>query len=162
FIGPNWIGALPFPGLPLREKTTYAAIVTDGLRGVDGKAVRRAADFDAGVRGQRDVRQYAPRVAWMNADAAVAPHVVDDAAFTTSGATSIMAKRRAAVYAQPPARTLAGLVYDGPDAQGTNDVYEATYQGPNFQAGAPFNSGQPPYQTGGGNLVFDGNGVPQM
>jgi predicted esterase len=162
FIGPNWIAALPFPGLPMREKTTYAAIVTDGLRGVDGKPVQRAADFDATVRGKRDVPQYAPLVAWLSAHADVAPHVVGAAVFTTGDATSIMAKLRAAVYAQAPAPVLAGLVYDGPDQQGTNDIYEATYQGPNFQAGDPFNSGQPPYADGGGNLVLDASGVPQM
>ncbi len=162
FIGPNWIGAIPFPGLPLREKTTYAAILTDGLRGSDGKRVQRAADFDAVVRGHMSLPAYAPLVAWLGAHADVAPHVVDAAVFTTGDATSVMAKLRAAVYAQAPAPTLANLVYDGPDKAGVNDIYEATYQGPNFQAGDPFNSGVPPYETGGGNLVFDGNGVPQM
>ena len=162
FIGPNWIGALPDPGFPLREQTTYAAIVTDGLRGADGKAVERAADFDAVVRGQRALPQYAPLLGWMSAHADLAPHVVDAAVFTTGDATSIMAKLRAAVYAQAPAPTLDALVYDGEDQAGVNDLYEGTYQGPNFQAGDPFNSGMPPYSNGGGNLVFDGDGVPQM
>jgi predicted esterase len=163
FIGPNWIAAIPMPGLPMRETTTYAAILTDGLRGIDGKPVQRAADFDAVVRGKRALPEYAPLVTWMNAHADVAAHVVDAAVFTTGDATSVMAKLRAAVYAQAPSPTLDTLTYSpNQDQAGVNDVFEATYQGPNFQAGDPFNSGSPPYANGGGNLVFDGNGVPQM
>jgi predicted esterase len=162
FIGPNWIAMIPMPGLPMRPQTTYAAIVTDGVRGVDGNPVARAADFDAVVRGTRALPAYAPLVAWLQAHPDVAPHVVDAAVFTTGDPTSIMAKLRAAVYAQAPAPTLAGLVYIGQDAAGVNDLYQATYQGPNFQAGDPFNSGSPPYADGGGNLVLDAAGVPQM
>jgi predicted esterase len=163
FIGPNWLAAIPFPGLPLREKTTYAAIVTDGLRGLDGSAVERAVDFDAVVRGARPLPAYAPLLAWMSAHAELARHVVDAAVFTTGDATSIMASLRDAVYAQAPAPTLDSLVYSAnQDEAGVNDIFEATYQGPNFQAGDPFNSGSPPYSNGGGNLVFDANGVPQM
>jgi predicted esterase len=172
FIGPNWVALIPYPGLPMREKTTYAAVLTDGLRGAGGDRVRRAADFDALVADDAArsadpvvaaaAPAYAPLRAWLTAHPDVAAHVVDAAVFTTSDATAIMAKLRAAVYAQAPAPTLAGLVYDGEDQAGVNDVYEATYQGPNFQAGDPFDSGSPPYANGGGNLVFDAAGVPQL
>ena len=162
YIGPNWVALLPLPGLPMREKTTYAAILTDGLRGTDGRRVQRAPDFDAVVRGKRPLPVYAPLVAWMQTHPDVASHVVDAAVFTTSDSTSVMSKLRAAVYAQAPAPELAGLTYLGEDKAGVNQLYQATYQGPNFQTGDPFAGGDIPYRDGGGTFVFDADGVPQV
>ena len=46
FIGANWMSLRPVPGIPLRENTTYAAVLTGKLRGEKGERIvaSRAAD----------------------------------------------------------------------------------------------------------------------
>jgi predicted esterase len=154
FIGPNWLAVVPQPGFPLRERTTYAAVLTDGLRGVHGGRVRRSPGFDALLVQPDGV--HAPLTAWLSTHPGLASHVVVASLFTTSDATSIMRTLRAAVYAQAPAPELDELVFEGADTPGIDDLYEGTYQSPNFQAGTP------PYMVSGGNLVYDADGIPQV
>src|SRR5262245_61992045 len=45
YIGPDWLALLPEPGFPLRERTTYAAVITDAVRGADGQPVQRDARY---------------------------------------------------------------------------------------------------------------------
>jgi predicted esterase len=156
FIGPNWIAALPEPGFPLHEGHDIAVLVTDGLHGGDGKSVARAADFDAVVAGASSSDAavahaqtvYAPLRAWLTAHADLAKHVVGGTYFPTGTSTKIMSDLRAAVYAQAPAPTLDNLVYDGEDQPGVDDIFEGTYQGPNFQ------QGDPPYSSTGGAIAL--------
>jgi len=164
FIGPNWLALLPFPGVPLREKTTYAAILTDGIHAKGGGVVHRAGDLDAVLTGSRtDDRiaaaksAYAPLTDWLATQPGLAAHVVDATVFTTGDFTSIMFALRQAVLDQAPSPSLAGLKYDGEDQPGVDDVYEGTYQGPNFQTGtAPYLSGT------GGAIAFDASGKPKL
>jgi hypothetical protein len=166
FIGVNWLGVIPIPGLPMREKTHYACVLTDGIHGTGGHAIRRAADFDAVVAknapssGDAKIaaaaKAYAPFVAWLAAHPDVAPHVVNAAVFTTADETPIMKKLRDAVYAQAPAPTLENLQYDGEDKAGVDQLYEGTYAGPNFQTGTP------PYSTSGGQIIFGSDGTPKV
>lgn len=163
FIGPFWLAMLPFPGLPLREKTTYAAVLTDGIKAKDGGAVVRAKDFDAVMGSAGDAQVTAARAAykpltdWLGTQPGLSAHVINATVFTTGDFTSIMFKLRAAVLAQAPNPQLADLKYDGEDQAGVDDIYEGTYQGPNFQTGtAPYLSGK------GGDLAVDADGNPKI
>jgi hypothetical protein len=166
FIGPNWLGVLPALGLPLREKTTYACLLTDGIKGTSGKPIVRAGDFARAIAGNAasssDARiaaagkAYAPLIAWLAAHPDVAPHVMNASVFTTGDESVLMKKLRDAVYAQAPAPTLDALKYDGEDLAGVDYNYEGTYQGPNFQSGTAW------YQSSGGQIMFDASGVPQV
>jgi hypothetical protein len=168
FIGPHWVALLPFAGVPLREKTTYAAVLTDGIHDTTGKPVHRDHDLDAALAANaasssdpqiaRAGTAYAPLVAWLKTQPGLADHVVNATVFTTGDFTQKMFKLRDAVYAQAPAPTLSALSYDGEDQAGVDDVYSGTYPGPNFQ------SGTAPYKmpSNGGAILYNANGVPQM
>lgn len=135
YIGPNWLCLLPLPGFPLRERTTYAAILTDGIKAQGGDPVRRAPELDGALR----LSAYAPLDAWLTTQPAL--KVTNATVFTTLDATGIMFKLRAAVHAQAPAPTLDNLTYAGEDKPGIDDLYEGSFQSPNFQ------EGDPPYLT---------------
>jgi len=163
YIGPHWVCLLPFPGVPLRSKTTYAAVLTSGLKTLKGKSIVAAADFRA-VMGaaSQDPRvaaaqtAYAPLTAWLGTQPGAFDKVINATVFTTLDATSMMTTLRKAVYDQAPEPTLENLKYTGLDPLKVADVYEGTFQGPNFQEGTP------PYSDMGGELVLNGQGIPQM
>lgn len=145
FIGPNWVAVLPLPGFPLHENRDYAVVLTDRLHDAGGHALHRAADFDSVLRGGEG-DPYAKLRGWLDGKG-LTDHVVGATQFSTGSATRVMHDLRAAVYAQAPAPSLAGLSYTGEDAAGVNDIYEGTYQGPNFQ------QGDPPYASTGGAIT---------
>jgi hypothetical protein len=163
FIGPNWVALLPFPGIVLREKTTYAAVLTNGLKGMDGLPVRRAAALDSVLTGQTDnnprIAQaesaYAPFTDWLKSQGDLGTHVVNVAVFTTRDVTSVMAHLRTAVYSTA-APVLTGLTDGGPGLGGVDHVYTGTFQSPNFQVG------DPPYQTQGGAIQYGADGTPTV
>ncbi|MGZ3440204.1 MAG: hypothetical protein ACXVDD_11845 [Polyangia bacterium] len=167
FIGPYWLALQPLGGLPLRERTTYAAILTDGLEARDGGRVHRAADLDAALqpgavassdaRIAAAARAYAPLVAWLDAQPNERAHLVGASVLTTMDATSIIGALRRAVYDQAPAPALVNLQWDGEDSPGIDQIYEATYVGPNFM------SGDAPYAAAAsGGLVLDDSGAPRV
>ncbi len=144
FIGPNWLALLPEPGFPLRESTTYAAVLTDGLRGAAGEPVIADKRYhDALPQGA---------AAAIGIDAA---HVVSATVFTTQDATSIMKALRDAVYAQAPAPTVADFAFIE-SVPHVYDHFEGTYEAPNFQ------EGDPPYFNTGGRIHLGADGKPQV
>ena len=157
---------LPFPGLPLREKTVYAAVITDGIKAPGGALVHRDRDLEAAlaVSGASSsdpkvaaaARAYAPFTAWLATQSGLAAHVVNVSVFTTGDFTSVMTILRQAVYEQAAAPVLAGLTYDGEDQAGVDQKFEGTYLSPNFQ------SGTPPYEMTGGEILFDAAGKPML
>jgi hypothetical protein len=164
FIGPNWMTLLPFPGIPLREKTTYAAILTDRIKAKDGGRVHRHADLNAALQNNPSSdpkiaaaqTAYKPLTDWLAQNPDVAPHVVNATVFTTQDATSLIFALRKNIYDTVPEPQLLDLSYAGADVKDLNDHYEAHYSGPNYQ------QGDVPYTTSGGNIVTDANGVPQL
>jgi hypothetical protein len=162
-IGPYWLALLPFPGVALRQKTTYAAVLTDKLKSKSGGDVLRALDFGAAMRKDTSdpriaeaVTKYAPFMKWLDGQPGLADHVVNATVFTTVDATSVMKRLRDAVYAQP-APTLQNLADAGDDKAGINHLYEGTYDSPNFQ------QGDPPYSlTGQGGIRYDAQGNPEL
>ena len=167
-IGPNWLGSLPYPGFPLREKTTYALVITRRLT-AGGEAVRRSADFEAlmGTGGDAQVTHarevYQPLLDWLDGSSSSdnRADVVAASVFTTQDATGLMGKIREVIV-----RPCDGAVFPAcvpePDATSVNKVtpgsnyvvFEGRYSSPNFQ------SGEPPYLQSGGEIVVDGSGTP--
>jgi hypothetical protein len=165
FIGPFWIAILPYPGIPLNEKTTYAAVLTDGLKAADGGAVHRDKDLDAalakGAASSSDpkiaaaAKAYAPLSDWLATQPGFDKHVVNATVFTTMDATSIMFTMRKAVY-DFPAPQLVDLAYTGEDVTGVDQIYTGHYNTPNYQ------QGDVPFTKGGGQIEFDDTGAPKV
>jgi hypothetical protein len=136
YIGANALALLPEPGFPLRERTTYTAVITDGVRAADGGSVHRAAGFQP------------PAVPGVDAATIVAATT-----FTTQDATTIMKDLRDAVYAQAPAPTASAITWTG-EKTSVYDEFEGTYPSPNFQ------EGDPPYSRVGGHIHLGADGKP--
>lgn len=164
FIGASWLAIQPRGGAPLRERTTYAAILTDALHAVDGEVVQRAPDLAAALAsdatGSSDPRiaaaatAYAPLSAWLDGHPDERAHLVNASVFATTDATSRIPRLREAVHAQA-APELADLVSDGEDAAGIDQLYEGTMGSPIVM------SGQSPFRTAGtGGFVLDASGAP--
>lgn len=143
YLGENALVLLPEPGFPLRPATTYAAVVTDRLRGPTGLAARADHRFTL-----------PPLKVPLPVEA---QHVVCATVFTTMDPVAGMKALRAAVYASGPTPAIDGgsLRYlDSPG--GLFDRYQGTFASPSFQ------QGDPPYLRSGGGIAFDGGGVPRI
>ncbi len=146
YIGSNWLALLPEPGFPLRPKTTYAAVVTDGTTAADGGSVHRDGRFDPATA-------LGPAIA--GALGVDTGHVAIATAFTTQDSTTVMQQLRDAVYAQAPAPTTSDLAYAAAK-KGFYDAFVGTYPSPNFQ------EGDPPYKASGGRIHVGSDGKPQV
>lgn len=161
FIGPNWLSLLPLPGAPLRQLTTYAAILTSGVRARTGGRVQRHPDLDRLLQSEPPATEphrsawlrYAPLRAYLARQPAI--DVAAATVFTTQNATSLMLKLRAAVYEKAAAPAPENLSYLR-DHDGLCDIYQGTFASPNFQAG------EPPYWADGGQIELDDKGVPKL
>jgi predicted esterase len=159
FIGPNWLSLLPLPGAPLRQLTTYAAIVTAGVRAQTGGAVQRHPDLELLLQSTQPTAEphrtawlrYAPLRAYLEQNSA--EQVVAATVFTTQNATALMGKLRAAVYAKVAPPEPENLSYLR-SHDGLCDIYQGTFASPNFQ------SGDPPYWAEGGQIELDAQGQP--
>jgi predicted esterase len=107
YICPHWLSVYRPIGSPLRPGTTYAAIVTKGVRTSEGAAYGRSADLDALLKSSRPSdasttkawEVYAPLRDYL-ADSAAdldTDEVLNAAVFTTQDASGIVPKLRAAV-----------------------------------------------------------------
>ena len=160
-IGANWLAAMPFPGFPLRERTTYALVVTDRIN-TGALAIGPAPDLEAilgaAVPADPDLARararYQPLLAWLDepgGDERV--DVVSAAVFTTQSVTGIMAGLRTVARALPApvAREVARTESGDPYAW-----YTGVYDGPSFQTGTV------PYlgPDDGGDIVLGDDGLP--
>lgn len=164
-IGDNWLAALPYPGFVLAERRTYALVVSDRVRGLDGTPVRRPADFaaiaasevpaDAALARAQEVHQ--PLWEWLDlpgederADVVVAT------VFTTQDATSLLGRVREVIWEQTPVPVATSMQWSknlGPFA-----LYEGTFESPRFQAG------RHPYRqpSDGGSIAVGVDGRPEV
>jgi predicted esterase len=161
-IGENWLSMLPFPGFPLLESTTYAAVITGRVTAADGGDLSRAPDFEPmladAAPGDADLARahgiYAPLRAYLDDPGGdERGDVVSAAVFTTQDATSIMGKIREVIYrdvAEPAPRGVTLISENG------LAHYDGLYDGPIFQRGTV------PYtrETDGGDIELDGDGDP--
>lgn len=160
FIGPHWLSLRPIPGLPLREGTTYAALLTGRLRGALGEQVVRHPDFDRLLAdadpGEEPYHsawtRYAPLRAFL-AKQGRADEIVGGTVFTTQNVTGIMKELRDAIYAKAPSPLPREFTYLR-DHDGLSSIYTGSFESVNFQLGTP------PYLNGGGELNLDAGGHP--
>ncbi len=165
-IGDNWLAALPYPGFPLADGTTYALVITDRVRSLGGGDVLADADWQV----VRDVASTAAEPALVRARERYQPlwayldepggderaDVVSAAVFTTQRATEIMGRLRQRIWALPApvARDVVEIGGEGPDFI----MFEGVYDAPNFQRGVV------PYRSisDGGDIVDDADGLPKV
>ncbi len=153
-IGMNRLVVRPYPGFTLDEGTTYALVLTDRIRDLDGAPIRRARDFatllgEGGSARMTAARAaYQPLVTWLNANGG-ADDVVSAAVFTTQHATQVGPALRRGVYgAEAP---LATTIVVKPNASYV--LVTGAYTQPNFQTGAP------PYTSSGGEIKIGADGA---
>lgn len=160
-IGANFLAALPAPGFPLRQQTTYALVVTRRLDTVP------SPDFEAILAPDRpDVvlepavvrarTAYAPLIAWLDEPGGDERGDVTSAAvFTTQEVTSIMGRLRQRVRELPA--PVARDVTAQPIEMSNFTWYDGIFDGPNFQ------TGQIPYHVIGEGDIVDGlDGLPAV
>lgn len=158
-IGAHWLGALPAPGFPLRQATTYALVVTrrlDATPAPDFEAILApdgpGAPTEPALVRARQV--YAPLLAWLDEPGGdERADVASAAVFTTQTVTPIMGLLRERVRSLPPP-----LAYDvRPRSPGENPFtwYDGRFDAPNFQTGPlPYNI------LGDGDIVLGLDGLP--
>ncbi|HNK44084.1 MAG TPA: hypothetical protein PKL17_04835 [Pseudomonadota bacterium] len=162
YIGDNWVSLRPVPGLPLRERTTYIAVLTKGVHADAGGEIRPDIPLLAMMSVTQPMNEpyrsawprYAPLRNWIAATG-LRDKVGAATVFTTQDATSMMGKLRQAVYDQTAVPTPKAVTYLR-SHDGMADLYTGTFASPNFQ------SGTPPYWSEGGGLDLDARGIPKV
>ena len=167
-VGANWLSALPYPGFPLDESTTYALVITDRLRSAGGGDLVPDADWTALAQAAsaagvldatlaRAEQRYQPLWDYLDEPGGdERADVVSAAVFTTQSATAIMAELRERVWQlpAPTAHDVIELTGDNPDFIAFDGLYEA----PNFQTGTvPYSAPED-----GGDIVDDEDGLPAV
>lgn len=163
-IGPNSLAVLPYPGFPLRERTTYALVATRRLLAAGGDPIEPDADFAAVLAAEapddadlaRAHAIYQPLAAWLDeAGGDEREDVVSAAVFTTGAPTELLGKVREVILRDVPVSE-ARLVELLDQLDGYR-WFDGRYDGPNFQRG------EAPYLKpgDGGDIAIDpGTGDP--
>jgi predicted esterase len=136
-------------------------VLTSRLRAQTGGPVQRHPDLDPLLQAAQPAAEpyrsawlrYAPLRAYLANQPSA--DVVSATVFTTQNATVMMLKLRATVYAQtapPVPQNLSYLL----NHDGLCDIYQGTFDSPNFQAG------DPPYWDDGGQIELDDQGQPKI
>jgi len=186
YICQNWLAVGPSSGSPLRSSNTYAAIITDTLKGKDGKALKQDKHFAAMVASsapssaslQAAYDAYKPLRDFLADKGFSASKVLGAAVFTTQTVEKPMSRFREAVRSINPPPSLDGFMLCGsggtsPCDDGLSgtahergcfttdpafDELQATISLPVFQKGTP------PYKTwaDGGEIAYDASGLPEI
>lgn len=144
---PLTLALRPVYGRPMTEGETYCALITRGVRDLDGHYLSAAPAFVDALDVEPSLE---PLMAWMD----VSPLRVSDLAvatcFTTQRATDELRRVAEAVEASPPAEVLS---IQEPTVHGE---FHGTYLTPNFQ------QGEIPYESEGGGFIFNADGAPEV
>ncbi|MEY4576131.1 MAG: hypothetical protein RL701_834 [Pseudomonadota bacterium] len=106
YICPHWLAVHRALGSPLRSNTTYAALVTKGVKTEDGAVFTRSLDLDVLLASDRPTdplltkswEAYAQLRTYLSSGAGItSSDVLNATVFTTQDATSIVPKLRTAV-----------------------------------------------------------------
>jgi hypothetical protein len=158
-IGANWLSALPYPGFPLDQGTTYALVVSKRVT-IGGAAALPSDDFTAIAAADKPdnaalaAAQATYKPLWDTLDQPGGDErddVVDAAVFTTQHATDIVPLVRRKIRALP-APTASGITRYVNFS--TYTMYDGTFPSPNFQ------TGDPPYGVSGGDIQLGADGLP--
>ncbi len=148
----------PVWGFTLAEGHAYAAVVTNALRGADGRPIARPPSFQEALDGTLPgheglVASLGPLRDLLAADSDLATAIAVGTVFTVGHPTAELRRIRDYLYDEtdPP------VVTDIQDVTGVQDVafyrYEGHYEAPNFLKGTP------PYLEDG-TFEFDESGAP--
>ncbi|AUX41025.1 uncharacterized protein SOCE26_024290 [Sorangium cellulosum] len=159
----NTLAFMPGMGFPLRPRTRYALVVTDALRGEDGRPVqaspdlRRALGIDEAGAGDpaEAVREaLAPAVDEIEAAGVGRERIVHLAVFTTSDPTAELFALRDHLLANVPPPEARPALWRLVNHKETWDEYAGVYgPSPSYQAGsAPYLN----HDDGGGFARRDG------
>jgi len=149
----------PMLGRPLRPRTTYAVVVTRGVRAAGGGEVRPAPALEAllgGASGSASLTKLEAAIAGLGEAGIAASEIVHVTSFTTEDPTAETFAAMSAVPAVVEAPTARD--WRAVDALPEVDVYEGTYgPSPDFQVGTP------PFRrpADGGGFVLEG-GAPKL
>ena len=164
FIPVNTLSLQPIFGFPLKHGTTYAAIVTTGVKDAAGQPIGQAKAVHDGLSGTGPLAElYAPLREWVgrpqNTDVSL-----DDIAvatvFTVGEPNAELLAIADFVRVERPAPTILDVVPTSLSAGESGghttdyDMYEGHYVTPNFQ------SGEVPYKEKGGGIKLDDAGKP--
>jgi len=155
-IGPNRLVVRPYPGFGLDEGTTYALVITNRVHDASGAAIARAGEFSTllGAGGGAAMTAartaYKPLLDYLGANGGT-DAVVSAAVFTTEHATQIGPALRKGVYGTPA--PVATDIEQVTTAQTPYTEWIGKYMQPNFQ------TGEPPYLSGGGEIVTGADGA---
>ncbi len=173
YICQNWLGLAPLDGRPLRHATTYAAIITTGVKDIRGGAPIRDQDFAAVMAGTNPVPAMQPLLTWIAAQSIDAGTIAAATVFTTGNPDAVVPKLREAITAEPAPVFASSLICGSPGVNPCDDlltgpehqrgcfdpytgfyVLQGTYQSPVYQQGTR------PYLRAedGGAFVFDAQG----
>lgn len=146
FGAPNLLSLLPYQGIPLRESTLYAAVVTTRVRDWRGKPLGVCEGMRALREGRVPKGLKGPALAEMRMAMTWAADAAALAVFRTDAPRRGMAEvRQAMLRATPLVNAPFKLRETYPDFC----VFETTIDLPQYQDGAP------PFSSGGGRWVFD-------
>lgn len=165
YYQPNTLRWLPAPGFPLRPSTRYVAVVTDGVRSMDGapvapaSALRQVLDLEPASGATATLRDaVAADVTAIEEVGIAREQIVHFTSFTTGDPTAELM----AVADHVPVGTPAPDFDDGEWASNEQTSY-VEYTGrfgplPNYQKGnLPF-----AVFGDGGSFNFDANGTPEV
>ncbi len=182
YVCPNWLSIRRGHGQPLRPATTYAAILTSGIRTSADEGAEpfaRAADLDALLSETAATgplasawTAYAPLRAWLAAPETTltADEVLNAAVFTTQDPTAMIPALRRAIRAESAPAVSDVTVCDtgvtSPCDDGDRRVCTAAnpdYWEVHARIALPrFQAGTAPYEDpeDGGNIETDATGTP--
>jgi predicted esterase len=156
YICRNWLALCPSIGRPLKEGTTYAAVVTTDLGGAAPDAdftTMLSSSQPSGAAMAHAWSAYAPLRAYLADQGINGAGLAGAAVFTTGRPTARLPKIREAVRAEA-APVVAGLSADDSDPGYT--LYTGEVSVPFFQEGTR------PFKTAadGGAIQYDSDGLP--
>ncbi len=162
YLTKNTLTVQPLFGTPLRENTTYAAMVLTGVTNEFGEPIRQPEIVAQGLAGEGPLAEnYAPLVAQLPDIVGVdAEDIAVATVFTTHAPTTGLREVAAFVQDEVEAPTVKSVALTEIEinkpggSTGKFDMYEGLYDSPNFQ------SGTKPYTDSGGDIQFDADGTP--
>jgi predicted esterase len=105
YICDNWIGMAPLDGAPLEHGTTYALIITEGIRSEWGDVPIQDRDFRDILSGSLSVDAMLPLLNWLTSRSIPIESIAGATVFTTADPDAHAAHLRKAVHLSSPQPT---------------------------------------------------------
>lgn len=151
FGAPNLLSLVPYQGVPLRESTLYAAVITTHVRDVYGRPLAASDTMQKLFAGGAPIGLNARALADLRHALPFAQGAAAMAVFRTDAPRRGMAAVREAMRREHPAPNGKLQLKERFEDY---CVYQSTIDMPQFQGGVP------PYAREGGPWVFDARGAP--